>query len=75
MYKLNHAIGDIRYSSFQIITLGTRYLKIKLQPKTTPDLPFNFRFNPYSAGAVFILAYKDGPRTERIQIFLMVVDP
>ena len=34
--------------------------------------------NPFSAGTVFIrqiLTYKDGPRTKKYKIFLVVVDP
>ena len=34
--------------------------------------------NPFNTGTVFIrqiMTYKDGPRTERITIFILVVDP
>ena len=34
-------------------------------------------FNPSSAGTIFIrqnLTYKDDPRTERIEIFILAVD-
>ena len=37
-----------------------------------------WRVNPFSAGTVFIrqiLTYKDGPRAERITIFIKAVDP